>query len=216
MGTPVSWLLSRPRYFKPVRAASSGSTDVMALLYRPRFTRPVRAPSSVGTDVMVLLARFSTVRDGPSSPRLGGSAPPRPRKAPATLVGSCTPPSDAGVAGVGSHSTKRPAVLYWQYGSFARSFHGGRVGSVASMPASCSSAVHAQGFSRKAERSTHSADTAVPPGQMLPAAQAMSSQVQGQMLPEAGAPCGQAATQVTPLTKVAAGHELTHVSLTTP
>ena len=37
-----------------------------------------------------------------------------------------------------------------------------------------SSAVQAQGFSTKAERSAHSAVTAVPPGQVLPAAHVVS------------------------------------------
>ena len=41
-----------------------------------------------------------TVSDGPRSPRLGGSAPARPRKSPKTNNGSCTPST-------GVHSTER-------------------------------------------------------------------------------------------------------------
>ena len=62
-----------------------------------------------------------------------------------------------------------------QYAAFARSFHGAAVAKLAvDRAASCCRAVHAQGFSEKAERSAHAAETSVPPGQVLPAAQAVS------------------------------------------
>ena len=83
-----------------------------------------------------------------------------------TFVGSCTPPT-------GVHSTLR--LTSWQYAAPPRSFHGGTVGSHGDRAASCSSAVHAHGLSLKAERSAHSAEMAVPPGQMLPTAQTVSA-----------------------------------------
>ena len=61
----------------------------------------------------------------------------------------------------------------WQYAASARSFHGALVGRVGDRAASSCSAVQAHGLSSKAERSAHSAETAVPPGQVLPAAQAV-------------------------------------------
>ena len=64
-------------------------------------------------------------------------------------------------------------MMYWQYAVFARLFHGSRVGKLGDRAASCCRAVQAHGFSPKAERSAHSAETAVPPGQVLPAAQAV-------------------------------------------
>ena len=67
-----------------------------------------------------------------------------------------------------------------QYAAFARSFHGASVAKLAAdTAASCWSAVHAQGFSSKAERSAHAAETAVPPGHVAPSAQVASVYVQG-------------------------------------
>ena len=61
------------------------------------------------------------------------------------------------------------------------------------------------------EQSAQAAETRVPPGQVPPAAQAVSAKTQEQMFPEVGVPYGQAATQVRPRTKVPSGHELMHV-----
>ena len=58
---------------------------------------------------------------------------------------------------------------------FARSFHGASARSVSDRAASSCRAVQAHGFSSKAERSAHSAETGVPPGQMLPAAHVVSA-----------------------------------------
>ena len=79
---------------------------------------------------------------------------------------------------------------------FARSSQGAAACSVVDRAASCSSAVQAQGLSSKAERSAHSAETAVPPGQMAPAVQAVESYEHGQMLPESGLPSAQVVTHV--------------------
>ena len=63
-----------------------------------------------------------------------------------------------------------------QYAAFARSFHGAPGAKLAAdRAASCSRAVQAQGLSLKAERSAHAAETAVPPGQVLPAAHVVSA-----------------------------------------
>lgn len=62
-----------------------------------------------------------------------------------------------------------------QYGWFARSFHGATSRSSSDKAASCWRAVQAQGFSEKAERSAHAAETrAVPRGQTLPSAHCVS------------------------------------------
>ena len=50
-GTPVSWLPSKSRAVKAVRAAISGGTEVMALSDRYSCSKPVRAPISVGSPV---------------------------------------------------------------------------------------------------------------------------------------------------------------------
>ena len=63
-----------------------------------------------------------------------------------------------------------------QYAAFARSFQGASVAKLATdRAASCWSAEQAHGLSSKAERSAHAAETAVPPGQVLPAVQAVSA-----------------------------------------
>ena len=94
-------------------------------------------------------------------------APTRAVSSPLTPAGSCTPSTVA--------QTTPRSLPSWQYAAPARSFHGATVCSVVDRAASSCSAVQAQGFSAKAERSAHSAETAVPPGQMMPAAQAVSA-----------------------------------------
>ena len=166
VGTDVRSLPSRARNVKPVRAASSVGTEMMAFGPRSRCVKPVRAPSSVGTNVMALVRRPRFVSGGPSSPRLGGSAPATPTLYPLTYVGSCTPSTVA-------QSTVRSPI--WQYAADARSAHGTSACRSCDRAASSCRAVQAHGLSPKAERSAHSAETAVPPGQVLPAAQAVSA-----------------------------------------
>ena len=84
-----------------------------------------------------------------------------------TPAGSCTPSTVA--------QTTPRSLPSWQYAAPARSFHGATVCSVVDRAASCSSAVQAHGFSEKAERSAHAAETGVPPGQVLLAAQVVSA-----------------------------------------
>ena len=164
VGTAVMALFCRYRYSKPVRAPSSVGTDVRSFSSRSSSVKPVRAPISVGNDVMKLSYRRSSVSEDPRSPRLEGSAPARPASFPKTAVGSLTPPT--------VQATRR--LPFWQYAAFARMFHGASACRSLDMPASCCSAVQAHGVSKKAERSAHSAETKVKPGQMLPSAHAVS------------------------------------------
>ena len=56
----------------------------------------------------------------------------------------------------------------------ARSFHGASACSVVDRAASCCRAVQAHGFSPEPVRSAHSAETAVPPGQVAPSKHVVS------------------------------------------
>ena len=87
---------------------------------------------------------------------------------PETRVGSRTPSTVA-------QPTRRPRNPVWQYAADARSAHGASACRSSDRAASSCSAVQAHGLSSKVERSAHSAETAVPPGQVLPAAQAVSA-----------------------------------------
>ena len=75
--------------------------------------------------------------------------------------------------------------------------------------------MQAQGFSSKAERSAHSAETVVPPGQMLPAAQVVSLKqhfwaTQVSPLADTTWPAGHATTHPAPKSASPSGHPCEH------